>query len=162
MCSNSRLPMQQKKAGAWIKSLEDLFQDATSILEFIIFRNAFSWKTLLLFNLILFYLQMDMRRSLCNKNYLLFKRIVVAAAAQSLCPTVCDPMDCSTPGSSVHGIFQARILVGCHFLLQGIFLTQGLNPHLLCLLIGKWILYHWSHLEQKPMNFSLKHHTVNT
>ena len=29
--------------------------------------------------------------------------------AQS-CPTVCDPMDCSPPGSFVHGIFQARVL----------------------------------------------------
>ena len=29
--------------------------------------------------------------------------------AQS-CLTLCDPMDCSLPGSSVHGIFQARIL----------------------------------------------------
>ena len=29
--------------------------------------------------------------------------------AQS-CPTLCDPMDCSLPGFSVHGIFQARIL----------------------------------------------------
>ena len=29
--------------------------------------------------------------------------------AQS-CPTLCDPMDCSPPGSSVHGILQARIL----------------------------------------------------
>ena len=27
-----------------------------------------------------------------------------------LCPTLCDPMDCSPPGSSVHGIFQPRIL----------------------------------------------------
>ena len=27
-----------------------------------------------------------------------------------LCPTLCDPMNCSPPGSSVHGIFQARIL----------------------------------------------------
>ena len=27
-----------------------------------------------------------------------------------LCPTLCDPRDCSPPGSSVHGIFQARIL----------------------------------------------------
>ena len=27
-----------------------------------------------------------------------------------LCPTLCDPMDCSPPGSSVHGISQARIL----------------------------------------------------
>ena len=29
--------------------------------------------------------------------------------AQS-CPTLSDPMDCSTPGSSIHGIFQARVL----------------------------------------------------
>ena len=29
--------------------------------------------------------------------------------AQS-CPTLCDPMDCSPPGSSVHGIFQAVVL----------------------------------------------------
>ena len=27
-----------------------------------------------------------------------------------LCLTLCDPMDCSPPGSSVHGIFQARIM----------------------------------------------------
>ena len=49
------------------------------------------------------------------------------------CLTLCDPMDCSLPGSSVHGIFQARVLgVSCRFLLQGIFPTQGLNlglPH---------------------------------
>ena len=36
----------------------------------------------------------------------------VAAAAKSLqsCPTLCDSMDCSLPGSSVHGIFQAKVL----------------------------------------------------
>ena len=35
-----------------------------------------------------------------------------AAAAKSLqsCPTLCDPIDGSLPGSSVHGIFQARVL----------------------------------------------------
>ena len=35
-----------------------------------------------------------------------------AAAAKSLqlCPTLRDPMDCSPPGSSVHGILQARVL----------------------------------------------------
>ena len=27
-----------------------------------------------------------------------------------LCPTLCDPMDCGLPGSSVHGILQARVL----------------------------------------------------
>ena len=35
-----------------------------------------------------------------------------AAAAKSLqsCPSLCDPIDGSPPGSSVHGIFQARVL----------------------------------------------------
>ena len=52
-----------------------------------------------------------------------------------LCPTFCDPMNCSLPGSSVHGIFLGNNTgVGCHFLLQGIFLTQGSNQPLLCLL----------------------------
>ena len=48
-----------------------------------------------------------------------------------LCPTLCDSMDYSPPGSSVHGIFQVRNTgVGCHSLLQGLFLTQGSNPSL--------------------------------
>ena len=47
--------------------------------------------------------------------------------------TLCDPMDCSLPGSSVHGIIPARIL-GCHFLLQGNFFRQGSNQCLLSLL----------------------------
>ena len=51
--------------------------------------------------------------------------------AQS-CPTLCDPMDCSPPGSSVHRILQARILEWvARALLQGIYLSWGLN---LCLL----------------------------
>ena len=45
-----------------------------------------------------------------------------AAAAKSLqsCPTLCDPIDGSPPGSPTPGILQARALdgVGCHFLLQ--------------------------------------------
>ena len=48
------------------------------------------------------------------------------------CPTLCNPVDCSPSGSSVHGIPQARNTgAGCHFLLQGIFPTQGLNLRLL-------------------------------
>ena len=37
---------------------------------------------------------------------------VAAAAAKSLqlCLTLCDPIDGSPPGSSIHGIFQARVL----------------------------------------------------
>ena len=59
---------------------------------------------------------------------------VHACSVAQLYLTVCNPMDCNAPGSSVHGISQARILEGCHFLLQGILPIQGLNPHLLCLL----------------------------
>ena len=47
-------------------------------------------------------------------------------------------MDCSWPSISVHGIFK-NTGVGCHFLFQGTFPTQGSNP---CLLHCRWILYH--------------------
>ena len=59
------------------------------------------------------------------------------------CPTLCDIMNCSPPGSSVHGDSPGKnIGEGCHSLLQGIFWTQGLNPGLPhC----RWILYLLSH-----------------
>ena len=42
---------------------------------------------------------------------------------------LCNPMDCSLPGSSVHGDSPGKNTgVGWHTLLQGIFLTQGLKP----------------------------------
>ena len=45
------------------------------------------------------------------------------------CLTLFDPIDCSLPGSSVHGDSPGKnIGVGCHALLQGIFATQGSNP----------------------------------
>ena len=59
------------------------------------------------------------------------------------CPTLCDPMDCSLPGSSNHEDSPGKNTdVGCHALLQGIFPTQELNP---CLLHCKQILYRLSH-----------------
>ena len=39
------------------------------------------------------------------------------------CLTLCDPMNCSPPGSSIHGILQEK-----DFLFQGIFPTQGIEP----------------------------------
>ena len=52
-----------------------------------------------------------------------------------LCLALCNPMDCSLPGSSVHGDSPGKItVVGCWALLQEIFLTQGLNLCLLSLL----------------------------
>ena len=65
-------------------------------------------------------------------------------ACTESCLTTCDPVGCSPPGSSVHGILQARKGRGCHALLQGIFSTQGSNPRHLSLL-------HWLVLpESRP------------
>ena len=47
------------------------------------------------------------------------------------CLTLCDPTDCSPPGSCLWDSPGKNTAVGCHALLQGIFPTQGLNPHVL-------------------------------
>ena len=39
-----------------------------------------------------------------------FRKIIVLCLVTQSCPTLYDPLDCSLPGSSVHGILQARIL----------------------------------------------------
>ena len=84
-----------------------------------------------------------------NQGPLLCRQILYQLSYQKesevaqLCPTLCDPMNCSQPGSSVHGDFPGKNTgVCCHALLQGIFPTQGSNlglPH--C----RQILYHLSH-----------------
>ena len=58
-------------------------------------------------------------------------------------PTLRDSIDCSLPGSSVHGNSQGKnTRVGCHALLQGIFPIQAYNPGLPhC----RWLLYCLSH-----------------
>ena len=71
------------------------------------------------------------------------------------CPTHCDPMDYSLPGSSVHLISQARIVeLGCHLLLQGMFPTYRSN--LVSCIAGRFctiwatrealIFWRWSYL----------------
>ena len=63
----------------------------------------------------------------------------LCSAAQT-CQTLCDPMDCILPVSSVHGIFHGRNTgASCWFLLQGIFPTQESNPGFLHLL--RWQAY---------------------
>ena len=64
------------------------------------------------------------------------------------CPTLCDPIGCIPPGSSVHGDSPGKNTgVGCHALLQGIFLTQGSNSQLRhC----RWILNRVSQEKATP------------
>jgi len=59
-----------------------------------------------------------------------------------LCPTPSDPMDCGLPGSFVHGIFQARVLRGCHCLLH--------KKHLVT---GKFGLGIWNEAGQRLIEF---------
>ena len=49
-----------------------------------------------------------------------------------LCPALCDPMDCSQPGSSVQGIFRARILEECQGSPTKLYLKVILRGSLLC------------------------------
>ena len=61
--------------------------------------------------------------------HLLFQCMEVKSeseVAQS-CPTLSDPMDCSLPGSSVHGIFQARVLEWVAIAFSGVFVLSALK-----------------------------------
>ena len=63
--------------------------------------------------------------------FLLLMPLCVCLVTRS-CPNLCNPMDCSPPGSSVHGDSPGKNTgVGCHTLLQGIFLTWESNWGLL-------------------------------
>ena len=73
---------------------------------------------------------------------------VQACLVTRSCPALCDPMDCSPPGSSVCGIFQARILEW-----DAISYSRGsswptVGTHGSC--IGRWILHHWTTWEALP------------
>ena len=88
------------------------------------------------------------------------------------CPTLYDPMDCSLPGSSLHGASPGKNTgVACHahfsYILQGIFPSQGLNPglpHCRQILyhlsyqgspkILKWIVYSFSRGSVPPRNWT--------
>ena len=52
---------------------------------------------------------------LCVQYFTIYKYLKIRTIEQEVlvtqsCPTLCDPMDCSPPDSSVHGILQTRIL----------------------------------------------------
>ena len=66
----------------------------------------------------------------------------VCARAQ-LCLTLCDPMDCSPPGPSVHGTFLVRIIewVAISFS-RGSSRPRDQTPVSCVSCIGRWILYH--------------------
>ena len=66
--------------------------------------------------------------------FLLYTASATAVKSLQSCLTLCDPKDCSLPGSSVRLILHARIMEWIVAFLQGIFLTQGSNLQLLYVL----------------------------
>ena len=80
----------------------------------------------------------DVIQTQCSYNSLLDSTSSMLCVGMLSCFSrvwLCYPMDCSPPGSSLHGDFLGKDTgVGCHVFLQEIFLTQGSNLHLLHLL----------------------------
>ena len=75
--------------------------------------------------------------------FLMHFDLCVHTKSFQLCLALYNPMDCSLPGSSVHGILQTRVLEQAAMpSCREIFLNQGSNLHLLCLLLGRCVLYH--------------------
>ena len=70
-----------------------------------------------------YYMNMDIAIS--------YPPLIVLCLITRSCPTLCDLMDCSPPGSSVHRDSPGKnTRVRCHARLQGIFPTHGSNPGL--------------------------------
>ena len=71
--------------------------------------------------------------------------LIACVCAQSLqsCPTLCDTMDCSPPGSSVHGILQARILERVTCCPPGDLPDPGVKPTSPALQVDSLPLSHW-------------------
>ena len=102
------------------------------------------------------------------RYWIYFPVLYSACLVAQSCLTLCDPMDCSPPGSSVHGDSPSKDTgVGCHAFLQGFFPTQGLNPGLLhCRQILyqlsykgsprilKWVAYPFSRGSSWPRNWA--------
>ena len=76
-----------------------------------------------------------------------------------MCPTLCDPMDCSPPGSSVHGIFQARIMEWVAFPF-----SKGASLEIKrCLLLGRKAMTNLDRiLKSRDITLPTKVHLVKT
>ena len=64
---------------------------------------------------------------------LLFFKVFTCAQPLQSCPTLCDPMDCSSPGSPVHGTLQAKTLEWVSISSSRRLLYPGIEPRSLCL-----------------------------
>ena len=75
--------------------------------------------------------------------------VAMVVLVAQLCPTLCDPTDCSPPGSSVHGVLQARILEWVAISFSRWLLSRTRNSIIFFLFLNKW------------QNFSLSFHSFD-
>ena len=76
------------------------------------------------------------------------------SVSHSVISTLCNPMDCSPPGSSAHGISQARILAWVGISFSRRFPGPMNRTHISC--TGRQILYYPSHQESPIVIYTLQ------
>ena len=90
----------------------------------------------------------SMKQALPTSLEVLRVRVCVCMLSLQSCPILCDPVDCSLPGSSVHGILQARILEWVAFLAPGDLPEPGTESESTALQADSLPLNHWGSLER--------------
>ena len=86
-------------------------------------------------------------------TFILINRVLCCCSVAKSCPTLCDPIVCGLPGSSVHGISQATTLEWVAISSsRGSFRPKG-QTHVSC--IGWQILYHSATWKAQPISYLL-------
>ena len=83
----------------------------------------------------------------------------VCCLAAKPCPTLCEPKDCSLPGSSVHGISQARILEWVAISSSSKSSRPRNQTCISC--ISRWVLHHWTTWEAPQMYYDVLNFNLN-
>ena len=85
----------------------------------------------------------------------------IACSVAKSCPTLCNAMDCSLPGSSVHGIFQVRILEWVAISFSRVsFKPKNETLNSCVYWIGRWIICHWTTWEARGQNIKCDKITI--
>ena len=77
-----------------------------------------------------------------KKEAFLWPHVPICCSVANLYPTLCDPMDCILPGSSVHGISQANVLEWVTISISRGYSQHRNQTYVSC--TGRRILYHWA------------------